>query len=71
MPGLQRTHGEDSTAETAGGSLILALLGVELINNRSINNYFVLLIRMYLAYKVVCLCNAQGAQTKGSKQGWL
>lgn len=65
LPGLQRTYHEDSTAETTSGSLTLALLSVELINNILINNCCVLLINIYLAYNV-CLCNAQGAQTKAA-----
>lgn len=63
-------HGEDSTAEITSGSSILALLSGEMINNISINNCFVLLISIHLAYNT-CLYNAQSAQTKGSKQGWL
>lgn len=50
LPGLQRAHGENSIAETTSGSLILTLLGVELTNNIPINNCFVLLISIYLAY---------------------
>lgn len=61
LPGLQTPHDEHTNAKTKA---------LELINNKPINNCFILVSSICPAYKI-CLCIARGAQTKGSKEGGL
>lgn len=70
LPGLQRPHDEHTNAKPSSSFFILALLYIELINNKPINNCFILFSSIYLSYKVY-LCIAYGVQTKGSKEGGL